>query len=123
MTDFFTLLNTTNQSIQAQYQVITTSGGIDPTVLLLAPAIVLLLVYIGIWWFAESRLDVVISTFLLAVSSLMLGDPFLMSVKYATGSFDLTLPHVLMLMAIYEVLMILSLVLTQNRGIGGNQEP
>ena len=106
MTDFFTLMNTTNQSIQAQYQVTNFAGGTDPTVLLIAPAIVLLIVYAAIWWFVESRMDIGMTFFLLAEAGLMFGDPFLSSVKLSVGGNELTLPTVLFCAAIYEMAMI-----------------
>lgn len=103
MTDFFTLINATNTSVQGQYEVITTAGGIDPTSLLLAPAIVLLITYVGLWWYSGRHVDPLLTFFLLAEAGLMFGDPFITSVKLEMGSLSLTLATVLFTAAIYHM--------------------
>jgi hypothetical protein len=110
MVDFFTLINTTNQSIQAQYQVTNIVGGVDPTVLLILPSIILLIGYVLMWWFADSRMDIGITFFLLPLAGLMFGDPFLMSVKLTLGSNEITLPMILFLAGIYEMAIIFAMM-------------
>jgi hypothetical protein len=110
MTDFFTLINTTNQSIQAQYQVTNIVGGVDPTVLLILPSIILLIGYTLMWWFADSRMDIGITFFLLPLAGLMFGDPFLMSVKLTLGGNEITLPMILFLAGIYEMAIIFAMM-------------
>jgi hypothetical protein len=110
MVDFFTLINTTNQSIQAQYQVTNIVGGVDPTVLLILPSIILLIGYTLMWWFADSRMDIGITFFLLPLAGLMFGDPFLMSVKLTLGGNEITLPMILFLAGIYEMAIIFAMM-------------
>jgi hypothetical protein len=110
MVDFFTLINTTNQSIQAQYQVTNIVGGVDPTVLLILPSIILLIGYVLMWWFADSRMDIGITFFLLPLAGLMFGDPFLMSVKLTLGGNEITLPMILFLAGIYEMAIIFAMM-------------
>jgi hypothetical protein len=110
MVDFFTLINTTNQSIQAQYQVTNIVGGVDPTVLLILPSIILLIGYALMWWFADSRMDIGITFFLLPLAGLMFGDPFLMSVKLTLGGNEITLPMILFLAGIYEMAIIFAMM-------------
>lgn len=62
------------------------------------------------WWFADSRMDIGITFFLLPLAGLMFGDPFLMSVKLTLGTNEITLPMILFLAGIYEMAIIFAMM-------------
>jgi len=102
------MANMTNQTVQQQLQVVVTQGGVDPTLTLIVPTIILLIVYAVMWYLVQKHEDIGLGFFLWAESGLMLGDPFLNSVKLESGGLTLTLAFVLFAATLYHVLMVWS---------------
>lgn len=118
------LWNATNQSIEGALTVVTTSSGVSPDILLLAPAIVIIGFFCLFLYMAETRRDVGYAMFMMALSGLAFNDTLLSSIKYTitVGGQSANLPLLMVFASCYEVVMILLLMneLKQRKNEGGS---
>lgn len=105
---FLNMANMTNQTVQQQLQVVVTQSGIDPSLAYFLPSLALIVVYAVMWYLVQKHEDIGLGFFLWAEAGLMLGDPFLNSVKLQSGGLTLTLAFVLFTATLYHVLMVWS---------------
>ena len=105
MIDWANLTNLTNTTVQSQVYVTQASAGIDPSIVYLATAIVLIFVYCGLFWVMNRRNstnDWFLGVLMFITGLLMTGDPLLSSVKLNVGETAITLPLIGILLALYE---------------------
>jgi hypothetical protein len=118
------LWNATNQSIEGALTVVTTSSGVSPDILLLAPTIVIIGFFCLFLYMAETRRDVGYAMFMMALSGLAFNDQLLSSIKYTitVGGQSANLPLLMVFASCYEVVMILLLMneLKQRKKENGN---
>jgi len=98
-----TLWNATNQTIEGALTVVTTSAGISPDVAYLAPAIVVLGLWLICLYIIEYRRDVFWGLFMIVLGAISAGNALLSSISFNIVS----LTTLLIFMGAYEVLITL----------------
>ncbi len=103
--DWANLTNLTNSTVQSQVYVTQASAGVDPTIVYLASAAVLIFCYCGLFWVMNRRNhinDWFLGVLMLITGLLMTGDPLLSGVKLLVGGTAITLPLIAILLALFE---------------------
>lgn len=117
----FDLINATNMSIQGAFTLVTSTLGISPDLLYIAPAVILVFFWCLFLYMAETRRDVGYAMFMMAISGMAFNDVLLSSVKYSiTLGQSANLPLLMVFVSCYEVIMVLLLM---NEAKNAKKEP